>query len=116
MVDLFYHHFRTQAFFDRSFNIINVRRRDTNYSAAADVEKPDKFEEMLWISEGLGKELDFLRVDLYLVNGRIYFGEFALYPVSGLGPYDPQEFDFQIGSFWNLDTGNANPENETGGS
>ncbi len=104
MIDLFCDHFRIQAFLDRSFNIINVRRRDCKYSTAADIDKPCRFEEMLLISEKLGKGLDFIRVDLYFVEGRIYFGEFTIYPASGLGPYNPREFDFKLGSFWNLDS------------
>ena len=38
---------------------------------------------MLKIAEKLSQGIKFLRVDLYNVNGNIYFSEFTFYPSSG---------------------------------
>ncbi len=45
---------------------------------------------------------DALRADFYIHKGKIYFGEFTIYPNSGLTPYYPQEFDTQHGSCWDI--------------
>ncbi len=48
---------------------------------------PENFEEMIKITEFLSKEIPFLRVDLYSVNNRIYFGELTFFPSSGIEPF-----------------------------
>ena len=58
---------------------------------------------MIKISEKLSKAFDFVRIDLYSLKDRIYFGEFTHYPESGRGLFTPKEFDDYLGSFWNLD-------------
>ena len=35
---------------------------------------------------------------LYNVNGKIYFGEFTLYPAAGMGAFIPEEWDEKLGS------------------
>ncbi len=53
--------------------------------------------EMIEIASILSASLPFVRVDLYRVDGRIYFGEMTLYPGSGYEPYRPDSFDFTLG-------------------
>ncbi len=68
------------------------------------IEKPPNYEAMLHLAEELSKAFDFVRVDLYNLNGRIYFGELTHYPLSGrtLIPYS---FDLELGRLWKLNTG-----------
>ena len=40
---------------------------------------------------------DFIRVDLYEVSGRIFFGELTLHPEAGLGVFSPSDFDSKLG-------------------
>jgi TupA-like ATPgrasp len=51
-------------------------------------------------ADKLGSELDFVRVDMYKLNGRIVFGEFTNYPGAGLDQFYPHEFDELFGSKW----------------
>ncbi len=60
-------------------------------------EKPEKYEEMLEISEKLSKGYKFLRVDLYEVAGKVYFSEFTFSPCSGYMPFSPKEWDEKLG-------------------
>lgn len=62
---------------------------------------------MVSISEKLAASLDFLRIDLYNVDGEIYFGEFTLYPASGMYRYEPVDFERKLGECWNLDRSNV---------
>ena len=90
----------SEAICDRDFNRLWVCAYQKD---APDVERPEGFEEMVNIVEKLASDIDFLRVDLYNLDGRILFGEFTLYPASGLYRYEPVSFDFNLGEKWVLD-------------
>lgn len=67
-----------------------------------EVEKPTKLNEMITIAELLSKDFPFVRVDLYLVNEKIYFGEMTFYPWTGYIQFHPDAFDFTIGEKFKL--------------
>ncbi len=62
-----------------------------------EIPKPKNFEKMLKIAETLSEDFPFVRVDLYNVNGKIYFGELTFYPWSGYVQFNPDQFDFKLG-------------------
>ena len=66
------------------------------------VAKPTCLERMLKIAECLGAETDFVRVDLYEVNGRVYFGELTNFPCGGGIQFEPEEFDALLGAQWQI--------------
>ena len=57
---------------------------------------------MVKLAEQLSKDEPFLRVDLYNVRGKIYFGELTFYPASGMGMWTNEDVDDLIGSYLNL--------------
>ncbi len=59
--------------------------------------KPEKLPEMLEIAEILAEDFPAVRVDLYCVEGEIYFGELTFFPWSGYVQFQPDSFDFEIG-------------------
>ena len=71
--------------------------------------RPDSLERMVDIAEALGRETDFVRVDLYDVAGRITFGELTSYPGGPAGPWgpyvpgaSPEFLDIELGRQWTL--------------
>lgn len=56
-------------------------------------EMPENLQEMVSIAERISTGKPFLRVDLYNINGRIYFGETTFYPAGGVGTLIPQGTD-----------------------
>ena len=42
-------------------------------------------------------DFPYVRVDLYSVDGKVYFGELTFYPWSGYVQYTPDEADFWFG-------------------
>lgn len=62
---------------------------------------PATLGEMLAVAETLGREFDFVRVDLYDVAGEVWFGELTPYPGGGLDPFDPQ-LNRVLGRLWTL--------------
>lgn len=63
---------------------------------------PTNLSEMIRLAETLSANYKFLRVDLYNVNGKIYFGELTFYPAAGMGAFIPKEWDEKIGDFLTL--------------
>ena len=57
---------------------------------------------MLELSRALSRGLDFVRVDMYNFDGRIYVGELTSYPMSGVFPFVPYSLDELLGSYWKL--------------
>jgi len=70
--------------------------------------RPIDFGTMLKIAEQLSDGIDFVRVDLYNVEGRILFGELTNYPLAGLIQFEPKSFDLELGEKLVLDNYMAN--------
>lgn len=70
-------------FFDRDWNLLRLNKRGLAAPADFSIPKPKAVDEMFRIAGELSKGLPFARVDLYDVNGKIYFGEITFYPQSG---------------------------------
>lgn len=85
--------------YDIDFNKLPVYRCDERRQEYV-VEKPRNYEEMVAVARKLSTDFPHVRVDLYNVNGRIYFGELTFYDGSGYFDYDPDEFDYKMGSFF----------------
>lgn len=60
-------------------------------------QKPENFEEMKRIAAILAKDFPAVRVDLYSVQGKIYFGELTFFPWSGYVQFTPDRFDYEMG-------------------
>ncbi len=66
------------------------------------VPKPANLEEMLVLAAKLSAGFGFVRIDLYNVNGRVYFGEFTFTPAAGIIKYAPESWDLAHGKKWDL--------------
>lgn len=67
---------------------------------ARDVEPPPSLAKMLEAAERLAGGHDFLRVDFFEIDGQPLFGEFCLFPGSGLDPFNPVSIDDRLGALW----------------
>ena len=65
-------------------------------------EKPKNFDKMIEIAEKLSQGFPHVRVDLYNIEGKIYFGELTFYDGSGYQKYEPEEFDYILGDLFKL--------------
>ena len=61
--------------------------------------KPENFDEMIKLAETLAKPFPFVRVDLYNIDGKIYFGEMTFTPAKGTLILDDDSADFEIGEW-----------------
>ena len=82
------------SFYNRQWEIMDFTYDKPGHEPIA---KPEGFEKMMAIAEKLAQPFIFVRVDLYNINAKIYFGELTFYPNSGLGIFTPQEWDGKFG-------------------
>lgn len=64
--------------------------------------KPKHYQKMQEIARLLSKDMPFSRIDLYEINGKVYFGEITLFPASGLRHLKPQIWNKRFGDMVNL--------------
>lgn len=87
-------------FYDTDWNDLHI----TSDCPAADrdIPRPENLDEMLRVASKLSEGFPYVRVDLYNVDGRIYFGELTFYPWSGYVQFTPDEADFAFGKDFEL--------------
>ena len=88
-------------FFDTNFNHLPIINGHPN--SKKEIKKPKNFETMIEISKKLSAGFPHVRVDLYNVDGKIFFGELTFYHWSGFVPFEPQEWDQTFGDYIDLD-------------
>lgn len=66
------------------------------------LEKPINFEEMISVAKKLSEDFIFVRVDLYNVDGKIFFGELTWIPMGGNGIITPLEYEYTLGNMLKL--------------
>lgn len=67
-----------------------------------EVMRPKRFDEMLRVAQTIGREFDFLRIDLYASDDWVRVGELTLYPGGGFERFDPPQYDRLLGDKWTL--------------
>lgn len=80
------------AYMNEKWELLNIRRKGAGVVETAPP-KPEKYEDMLRIAQKLAQGFTFIRVDLYYVNGQVYFGELSFYPNNGFVRYETEEMD-----------------------
>jgi len=81
------------------FRKLEAHRKD-EAPQVVPLQKPLHYDRMIRIAEDISRRFPHVRVDLYNVNGRIYFGELTFYDGSGYMVYTPDSFDIEIGGYF----------------
>jgi hypothetical protein len=84
--------------FDREWRAMPFEAGERRGSV--DPERPRTLPEMIAIAETLGRDFEFVRVDLYEVSGRPVVGEMTFFPGGGTVRWEPASGDYILGSFW----------------
>ena len=88
------------TFFDLNWNKLPFER---HYKSSEKlIKKPINYDKMLEFSKKLSKNIPFVRVDWYEINGKLCFGELTFYPGSGMEEFSPVEWDYKIGELIKL--------------
>ncbi len=86
-----------QKYYDIEWKELNWSYGFDKYTG--EIEKPKNLNEMIEIVKKLSSRFQFVRVDLYLVNNKIYFGELTFSPGAGLLIFKPEEINEIIGDY-----------------
>lgn len=84
-------------YFDQNWNFVPLNKGD-ELSENPNIEKPKNLDKMLSIARKLSEDFIFARIDLYNIEGKIYFGEITLTPNSGFDPDITEETDLYFGN------------------
>lgn len=92
------------SFYDLKGNKLPFKRMDYKEIPGEQFPLPNNFDEMVNVAEKLAIEVQnpFVRVDLYEIEGNIYFSEITFFPCSGFIPFDPCSVDKELGKLIDL--------------
>jgi len=91
----------SRSAFDAEWRFLDIGSRGL-WRDGQEMPPPENLPEMLRIAERLARDFEYVRVDLYSIGKRIYFGELTAYPSNGGNAIDPVSMDFKLGSYWDI--------------
>lgn len=87
-------------FFDMDFNRLDIQQHYPNSNIL--FEKPKCWEKLIDLSRILSFGFKHIRVDFYVVDDKIYFGELTFFHMSGFSPWNPTKWDHILGDYLKL--------------
>lgn len=87
-------------FFDMEFNHLDIYNIHPN--ADYPIQKPDTFDEMKRIAAKLSAGMKHVRIDLYEIDGKIYFGEYTFFHGGGFYLFSPEKWERYLGDMIKL--------------
>lgn len=96
-------HVEKKVFYDSEWNKLPLKR--PNVSSDIEIPKPIMYEKMIKIAELFSQGIPFVRVDLYEIEGKLYFGELTFFPAGGFEAFEPEEWDLKMGEWLKLQEG-----------
>ncbi|GAB6168198.1 ATP-grasp fold amidoligase family protein [Clostridium carnis] len=94
-VDLCRYSEHKQKYYDLEWNELNWEYGFEKYKD--EIEKPKNLDKMIELAKKLSNKFQFVRVDLYSVEDKVYFGELTFTPGAGLLIYKPEEINKFVG-------------------
>lgn len=89
-----------RGYFSNNFTPLAIT---DNYNTKSGVfSKPDGFQEMIQIAQTLSKGFIHVRIDLYFISGKIYFGEYTFHHCGGIIKFNPDVYNYKFGDFVTL--------------
>ena len=89
-------------FYDNEWNLFPDMASGRVDNTGVAMPKPEHFDEMKAIAEQLAAPFPFVRVDLYDIHGKIYFGEMTFFPGGGFWKITPEKYDRMFGDWLKL--------------
>lgn len=89
-------------FFDKEWNHQPFHEPYDTPFANPMPQRPEHLDLMWNVARKLAEGKAFVRIDFYDVNGKVYFGEITFFPTSGLGGFEPKEWDIKLGNWIKL--------------
>lgn len=88
-------------FFDMNLNRIPMFAKGHPTTKKIKLNIPN-YDKMVEIAKKLSSGFPHVRIDLYNINGQIYFGEFTFHHDGGFVPFYPKDWDIKMGNYIQL--------------
>ena len=98
--DRFFSEGMCKTYFDIDWNLMPLT--EGNHKNDISIMKNKNYDKMIEYSRKLAKDIPFVRVDWYEINGQLYFGETTFYPASGYAKFNPKEYDLKFGKMLDI--------------
>lgn len=90
---------QSRTFVDADWNVLPVRRAGKFSNSTP--KKPENIDKMFELAKTLCKEVPFVRIDFYNIDGKIYVGEMTFTPGMFLS-FNPRSWDYKLGEYLDL--------------
>ena len=94
-------HYRN--YYDMSLNLLDITDEETIVNSELRPTDMETFKKMQHMASVLSKPFQFVRVDLYCVYGKIYFGEMTFFDGGGWSGFSKVEYEEKFGEPWELE-------------
>lgn len=94
----------TQVFYDREWRKTKITQGSYGEPSGIVAPRPKLLDEMILLSESLAKGIPHIRVDWYIVDNHLYFGEMTFFDSSGFDEFIPDEYNDILGDWITLPT------------
>lgn len=91
----------TQEFYDFSWERKDINQKG-EHMGEIPANKPVCLDEMYVLSQILSRNIPHVRIDWYIVNEKLYFGEITFFDGSGYVDFIPDELNYTIGKWIEL--------------
>lgn len=91
-------------YYDSEWNLTPIQELPLKVDPNRLFPKPQLFAKMKGFGEKISAAVPspFQRIDFYIVNGKIYFGEITLFPAAGTAQFSPDEWNVTVGEWITL--------------
>lgn len=96
---------QTQDIFDTDWNKMKISQPGYPYTEDH-IDRPALLSEMLSLSSVLADGVPQIRVDWYIADGKLYFGELTFFDGAGFSFWEPEEWELKLGDMIVLPTNN----------
>lgn len=87
----------TEDFYSIDWRHLEMKR--PNFDNPNNHKCPEELDEMIRLAGVLSKGIPFVRTDFYIIDKTVYFGELTFFPASGMGKFEPAEWDAKLGGW-----------------
>lgn len=84
-------------YYDMNFELLPFKQKSQN--SLEKIEMLYEFETLKDLASKLSKKFPHVRVDFFVVKGRIYFSELTFFDSNGMEAFQPCEWDYKLGSY-----------------
>ena len=99
-IDRFIEH--RSNYYDRNGNFLPFGKTYCPPDYTKKIEMPKNLDKMIELAETISHNTVLSRIDLYEIDGQVYFGEITFYPGSGFSPFTDEKWDYKLGDMIDL--------------